>query len=156
MKKDFSQRLGFLVNDVARMFGAQFDRLARERIGLSRAQCRVLGELARDEEPLSQADLAQRMELTPMAIGGLCERLEAGGWIERRPSAADRRAYEVHLAPNATKALEDAMAISDDIQAVALADLNAAEKTQLMALLGRVRRTLLESPGNVATKRQDR
>ena len=46
MKRDFSQRFGFLVNDVAKLYGEQFDRLARERIGLSRAQCRVLGALA--------------------------------------------------------------------------------------------------------------
>ena len=144
MKFDFSQRLGFLVNDVARMYGARFDRQARERIGLSRAQCRLLGTLAKRDEPMSQAELAQHLELTPMAVGGLCERLVAGGWVVRRPSVQDRRAYEVHMAPTAEKALEAAMRISDEIQAQALADLSPAERGQLTDLLDRVRRTLLK------------
>jgi DNA-binding MarR family transcriptional regulator len=143
MKRDFSQRLGFLINDVARLYGAQFDRQAREQIGLSRAQCRVLGELAKHGAPLSQAELAQRLDMSAMAVGGLCERLEAGGWVERRASATDRRAYEVHPAPEADKALDAAIAVSDGIQREAMAALSAAERTQLMSLLARVRESLL-------------
>jgi len=150
MKMDLSERLGFLVNDVARIYGAQFDRQARERIGLSRAQCRVLGTLAMHGEPLSQAELAHRLDLTPMAVGGLCDRLVAGGWLDRRPSATDRRAYEIQLAPNAEKALEAAMLISDEIQAHALSDLSVAERAELTALLGRVRCTLLATDAKEA------
>lgn len=145
MKRDFSQRFGFLVNDVAKQYGEQFDRLARERIGLSRAQCRVLGVLAMsdDDAPLSQVELAQRLELSAMAVGSLCDRLEAAGWIRRQTSADDRRVREVHVAPSAEKALDAALGISDGLQARALARLTPAERQQLIALLGKAREGLM-------------
>jgi DNA-binding MarR family transcriptional regulator len=143
MKRDFSHRFGFLVNEVARLYGAQFDRLARERIGLTRAQCRVLGVLAMHGEPLSQVELAQRLDLSAMTVGGLCERLEAGGWVRRQASPADRRAKEVALAEGAEQALEAALKISDGVQARALSALSADERTQLVSLLTRARQGLL-------------
>ena len=146
MKRDFTQRFGFLVNDVARLYGAQFDRLSRERIGLSRAQCRVLGALAMHGEPMSQAELAQDLELSAMTVGGLCERLEAAGWVRRAASPNDRRAKEVQLAEGAEKALEAALKISDGVQARALAALSAEERTQLVALLNKARQGLM-APG---------
>lgn len=146
MKRDFTQRFGFLVNDVARLYGAQFDRLARERIGLSRAQCRVLGALAMRGEPMSQAELAQELELSAMTVGGLCERLEAGGWVRRQASATDRRANEVQLEPGAEKALDSAMKISDGLQVRALAALSADERAQLISLLIKTRQGLMNMP----------
>ncbi|MDM0113622.1 MarR family transcriptional regulator [Variovorax sp. J22R133] len=146
MKRDYTQRFGFLVNDVSKLYGEQFDRLARERIGLSRAQCRVLGTLAMHGDegpPLSQAELAQRIELSAMAAGALCERLEAAGWIHRQPSPTDRRMNEVRLAPSAVKALDAALTISDQVQARALAALSADERAQLVSLLGKAREGLL-------------
>jgi len=143
MKRDFTQRFGFLVNDVARLYGAQFDRLARERTGLSRAQCRVLGALAMRGEPMSQAELAQHLELSPMTVGGLCERLEAAGWVRRPASPVDRRAKEVQLAEGAEKALDAALKISDGVQARALAALSAEERTQLITLLIKARQGLM-------------
>jgi DNA-binding MarR family transcriptional regulator len=145
MKRDFSQRFGFLVNDVAKQYGEQFDRLARERIGLSRAQCRVLGVLAMhgDETALSQVELAQRLDLSAMAVGGLCDRLEAAGWITRQPGEADRRVREVRLAASAEKALDAALGIGDGLQARALARFSAAEKAQLLALLTKAREGLM-------------
>jgi DNA-binding MarR family transcriptional regulator len=145
MKRDFTQRFGFLVNDVAKLYGHQFDRLTRERIGLSRAQCRVLGALAMhgDEPPLSQIELAQRLDLSAMAVGGLCDRLETAGWVRREPSSSDRRVNRVHLAPRAEKALDAALTISDSLQARALAAFTPAERAQLLILLGKARQGLL-------------
>jgi len=145
MKRDYTQRFGFLVNDVSKLYGEQFDRLARERIGLSRAQCRVLGTLAMhgEDQPLSQADLAERMDLSATAAGALCARLEAAGWIHRQPSPTDRRVYEVRLDPSAEKALDAALTISDQVQARALSALSADERAQLVSLLGKAREGLL-------------
>jgi len=153
MKRDYTQRFGFLVNDVAKLYGEHFDRLARERIGLTRAQCRVLGALAMhddEEAPLSQTDLAQRLALSTMAVGGLCERLEAAGWITRRPGASDRRVNEVHLAASAEKALDGALTIGDTLYGRAVASLAADERAQLLGLLGKVRLSLLALQANDA------
>lgn len=143
-KRDFSHRFGFLVNEVGRLYGRRFDQLARQQLGLSRAQVRLLGQLARHDgdRPLTQVDLAERLDLTPMGVATLCERMEAAGWIRRQASAADRRANEVHLEPKAEKALDAAVALGDEVQADALAGLSAAERSQLIALLRRAHANL--------------
>jgi DNA-binding MarR family transcriptional regulator len=145
MKFSLTRRFGFLVNEVGRLYSQQFDRLAREELGLSQAQCRLLVVLSAHEagEPVSQAELAQRMGLTPMAVATLCDRMAAAGWIERRPSATDRRVNELHMQPRAQAALARALAIGDELTGRALAGLSAAERTQLVALLAKAREGLL-------------
>ncbi|HEX7864342.1 MAG TPA: MarR family transcriptional regulator [Variovorax sp.] len=146
MKKDFTQRFGFLVKSVGKLYGEEFDRLARERIGLTSAQCRLLGALAMhgDEEPLSQAELAQRLDLTPMAVAGLCDRMAAAGWIRREPSPTDRRVNKIHLEPSAEKALDSALSLSDGLNARVMSVLTQPERAQLLSLLARVRGSLVE------------
>ena len=146
MKRDFTQRFGFLVKSVGKLYSEEFDRLARERIGLTSAQCRLLGALAMrgDEEPLSQAELAQRLDLTPMAVAGLCDRMAAAGWIRREPSPTDRRVNKIHLEPSAEKALDSALGISDGLNARVMSVLSQAERAQLLGLLARVHVSLVE------------
>jgi len=143
-KPDFSHRFGFIVNEVGRLYGRQFDQLSREQLGLSRAQCRLLGEVAYSdpERPPTQAELAAHLDLTPMAVATLVDRMEAAGWISRRPSATDRRANAIALQPRAEAALEKAFAVSDRVQDAALAGFSAAERKQLVAMLQRVRANL--------------
>ncbi|WP_418125333.1 MarR family winged helix-turn-helix transcriptional regulator [Variovorax sp. 160MFSha2.1] len=147
MKRDFTQRFGFLVKSVGKLYSEEFDRLARERIGLTSAQCRLLGALAMhgdEEEPLSQAELAQRLDLTPMAVAGLCDRMAAAGWIRREPSPTDRRVNRIHLEPSAEKALDSALSISDGLNARVMSVLSQAERAQLLGLLARVHGSLVE------------
>jgi DNA-binding MarR family transcriptional regulator len=145
MNLNFTRRFGFLVSDVARQYGQQFDRLAREEIGLSQAQCRLVGVLAAHEgdEPLSQTELAQRLGLSTMAVGGLCDRMATAGWIRREPSPTDRRINRLQLEPRARKALAAALAIGDGLSNRALTALSAAERAQLLALLAKVRLNLM-------------
>jgi DNA-binding MarR family transcriptional regulator len=145
MKPALTHRFGFLVNDVSRQYSQQFDRLSRERLGLSQAQCRLLAVLAwhEGEEPLSQSELAQKMGLTAMAVATMCDRLAAAGWIERRAHPEDRRVNRLHIKPAARKALDKAMAIGEELSARALAALSAADRTQLLALLAKAREGIL-------------
>jgi DNA-binding MarR family transcriptional regulator len=140
-----SQRFGFLVNELGRLYSQQFDREARERLGLSQAQCRLLFVLAthEEDEPLSQAALADKVGVSAMAVTTMCDRLAAGGWVERRPSPDDRRVNRLHIQPKARKALERAMAIGDELTDRVLEDFSAAERKQLVALLARAREGLL-------------
>jgi len=146
MKKpaDFSNRFGFIVNEVGRLYGRQFDQLSRVELGLSRAQCRLIGQVKYNESgrPPTQAELAQHLDLTPMAVATLVDRMEAAGWITRRPSETDRRANAIELQPRAEAALEKAFAVSDRVQEAALAGFGAAERRQLVAMLQRVRANL--------------
>jgi len=143
-KHDFSHRFGFIVNEVGRLYGRQFDQLSREELGLSRAQCRLLGQLAyrEDDRAPTQAELAANLDLTPMAVATLVDRMEAAGWISRCPSETDRRANAIALQPLAEAALEKALNVSDRVQDAALAGFSAAERKQLVAMLQRVRANL--------------
>ncbi|MGZ5182485.1 MAG: MarR family winged helix-turn-helix transcriptional regulator [Ramlibacter sp.] len=141
---DLSQRFGFLVNELGRLYSQQFDRRANDELGLTQAQCRLLVVLAaHDDEPVSQADLAHKVGVTPMAVAALCDRMAAAGWIERRPHPDDRRVNHLHMLPKARKALQQAMAIGDELTDAVLHGFSAAERRQLVALLGRAREGLL-------------
>jgi len=139
-KPDLSQRFGFLVNEVGRIYGRQFDQLSRIEVGLSRAQCRLIGQVAYGPvgQPPTQAEIAQHLDLTPMAVATMVDRMEAAGWITRTQSATDRRANVIALQPQAEAALDKAMAVSDRIQESALAGFSTEERRQLMAMLQRV------------------
>ena len=143
-KHDFSHRFGFIVNEVGRLYGRQFDQLSREELGLSRAQCRLIGQVASSDrgQPPTQAELAQNLDLTPMAVATMVDRMEAAGWITRRPSATDRRANAIELQPRAETALEKAIAVGDRVQDAALAGFSATERKQLVAMLQRVHANL--------------
>ncbi len=144
MKRDLTQRWGFLVTDVSKLYSEQFDRMSRERIGLSLAQCRLLSALAvhEGERPLSQVELAQRMGLSAMGVAGLCDRMETAGWISRCASPADRRVNQVRLEPRAEEALNASFSVGDTLTAEALSPLSPEERTQLIELLGKVRKQL--------------
>ena len=146
-KSDFSHRFGFVVNEVGRLYGRQFDQLSREELGLSRAQCRLIGQVAYNEtgRPSTQAELAQELDLTPMAVATLVDRMEAAGWVTRRPSETDRRANAIELQPRAQAALGKAIAVSDRVQDSALAGFSAAERKQLVEMLQRVHANLQAS-----------
>jgi DNA-binding MarR family transcriptional regulator len=153
MKKSaLAARFGFLVNDVSRLYSQQFDRLARERLGLSQAQCRLLAVLAwhEGEAPLSQAEMAQKLGLTAMAVAGMCDRLAAAGWIERRAHPEDRRVNHLYIKPSARKALERALAIGDELTERTLAGLAPAERAQLLALLATARLGLVAAAEDAA------
>lgn len=144
MKIDVTRRFGFLVKELGRLYSQQFDRRSREELGLTQAQVRLLAVLAaHGDEPVSQAALAQRVGVTPMAVTTLCDRMAAAGWIERRPHPGDRRINHLHLLPKAHKALERAMAIGDELTGEVLRELPAAERRQLIAVLGSARERLL-------------
>lgn len=145
MEKPLTQRFGFLVKELAGLYSQQFDREARERLGLSQAQCRLLFVLAshEDDQPLSQAELAEKVGVSAMAVTTMCDRLAAGGWIERRPSPNDRRINRLHIQPKARKALDRALALGDELTDRVFTGFSAVERKQLIALLGRAREGLL-------------
>ena len=143
MDPEFLERsFGFLVNDVARLFGRRFDHNGR-RLGLTRAQCRTLGYLARNEG-INQAGLADLLEIRPMTLVRQIDRMEEAGWIERRPDPADRRARRLYLTDKARPVLGRIWDVASVTRDEALARLSAVEGAQLIDLLQRVHGTLSE------------
>ncbi len=81
--------VGLLIHDVARLLRNRIDQRAHA-VGLTSAQWRVLSVIARaefkNEEPPNQAALADQMDLEPITLSRLVDRMEAAGMIERRPA----------------------------------------------------------------------
>ena len=146
---DLDRSFGFLVNDVARLFGRRFDHNGR-RIGLTRTQCRTLGYLARNEG-INQAGLADLLEIRPMTLVRQIDRMEEAGWIERRPDPSDRRARRLYLTAKAPPILARIWKVATETRNEALAGLEPHEADRLIDLLHRVQATLSERvPGNGA------
>ena len=90
-------RFGYLVHDVSRIRRTVMDQLMRP-LGVTRSQWSVLSALSRgDGEGMMQADLARLLEVGKVTVGGLVDRLEATGHVERRADAVDRRAKRVFI-----------------------------------------------------------
>jgi len=137
---DLDRSFGFLVNDVARLFGRRFDHNGR-RLGLTRAQCRTLGYLARNEG-INQAGMADLLEIRPMTLVRQIDRMEETGWIERRPDPADRRARRLFLTAKARPILGRILSVANETRDEALGLLSPGEADTLIDLLHRVHATL--------------
>jgi MarR family transcriptional regulator, transcriptional regulator for hemolysin len=136
---------GFLIADVARLMTRNFDRRA-QKIGLSRAQWQVLAWL-KHNEGISQTKLADLLEISPMTLVRLIDRLQARGLVERRPDPADRRIYRLHLAQTAHPMLEQLWRMGTETRRQALPDISPEEEAMLIEILGRMRRNLTEAKG---------
>jgi len=139
---DPDRSFGFLVHDVARLYGRRFDRNGR-RLGLTRAQCRTLGYLARNEG-INQAGLADLLEIRPMTLVRQIDRMQEAGWIERRPDPTDRRARRLFLTDKARPVLGRIWDVATETQDQVLASLSPDESEQLIDLLRRVHGSLAD------------
>jgi len=97
--EDTSWACKSIFQDIARFRGLLFDRLIAPH-GLTMSQARVLLHLLADDA-LTQSELARRMDVGTVTVGGLVDRLEARGLVERRTDETDRRAKRVCLTEKA-------------------------------------------------------
>ncbi len=144
MQKDLnsSLRFGFLIHDVSRLRRIVVDR-ALKPLGITRSQWWVLAFLSR-HDGMTQTSLASDLDLTKVAIGGLLDRMEASGYVERRADPNDGRARRVHL----TKAgIGLVSTIRENVEAVEvgiLAKIPETELDQASETLLALKNTLLE------------
>lgn len=143
--------VGFLLYDAARLMRRDFDRRARS-IGLTRAQFSVLAHLARNEGS-NQAAIADFLELEPITLVRLLDRLEESGWIERRIDPNDRRARLIHLTDKAWPVLDTMQGLAGETREVMLAGIDAADRATFLALITRIRANL--TAANAATRETD-
>ncbi|MDF1720313.1 MAG: MarR family transcriptional regulator [Minwuia sp.] len=89
------RNLEFLITDVARLITREYDRRVKD-LNLTRSQWWVLVYLIR-YDGVNQTELADLLDIGKVALGGLLDRLENKGWVERRPDPKDRRAKRIFL-----------------------------------------------------------
>jgi DNA-binding MarR family transcriptional regulator len=95
----------FLLHDVARLIRHEADKRAAAH-GMTRAQWVLLIWLER-QPGLSQKELAEILEVEPITVARLIDRLEARGMVERRPDPKDRRIWRLHLLPPSAPVLTE-------------------------------------------------
>jgi MarR family transcriptional regulator, transcriptional regulator for hemolysin len=138
-----SRTLGFLLNDVARLLRKRFEQQARAgALGLTRAQSSVLAHLAR-QEGLNQAALAQLLEIEPITLARLLDRLQAVRLIERRPDPKDRRAHLLYLTEAAYPLLDRIFTLAEAVREDAMAGIGEAERARLIEILAVMKSNLI-------------
>ncbi|MGN6665775.1 MAG: MarR family winged helix-turn-helix transcriptional regulator [Trinickia sp.] len=145
MDTSFESRLNFLITDAGRLCGHLYDKRAR-RFGLTRAQSRVLAYLTWKGE-MNQARLAELLEITPISLTRLLDRMESYGWVERVASGEDRRAFVIRLTRKARAIFPRVLKVGDEVAEEGLRGLSVAERETLIRLLQRVRNNFGASIG---------
>ena len=132
--------IGFLLHDTARLMRRDFERRSRS-MGLTRAQWQTLFHLHRNEG-CNQATLAEVLEVEPITLTRVLDRLESSGLVERRTDPDDRRARLLFLGQQALPLLEQLRALGAETREIALAGISEDERSQLMTLLTKMRANL--------------
>ncbi|HVX98359.1 MAG TPA: MarR family transcriptional regulator [Pseudorhodoplanes sp.] len=139
-KLHINREFGFLLNDVARMLRTYADQEARH-YGMTRAQWAVLARLER-HEGIKQAELAEMLDIQPITLTRLVDRLCDSGLIERRADPNDRRAKRLFLTRQAKPVMDRLDSLATGMLADVLAGLDAARVKSLIADLGGIRENL--------------
>jgi MarR family transcriptional regulator for hemolysin len=139
--ENWDQRLGFLMHDVSRLRRTVFDDFMRP-LGVTRSQWWVLAHLSR-HDGMIQSDLANVLELGKAALGGLIDRLEASGVVERRSDEIDRRAKRVYLSAKGVQLISEMRGQSHQMSERMLQGLNLQARKALADLLMQVKHNLI-------------
>jgi DNA-binding MarR family transcriptional regulator len=132
--------LSWLFVDIHRLLGQTFEERMTSG-GLTRAQWRILFT-ARRFQGETQTALADRLDMERAPMGKALDRLEALGWIERRPDPADRRIRRVYCLDKIQRYLPEAVEVSKGVFAEALAGLKPHEVEALIVQLTRIKNNL--------------
>jgi MarR family transcriptional regulator, transcriptional regulator for hemolysin len=135
-----NREFAFILNDVARLLRTYADHRAAQ-YGMTRAQWAVLVRLDR-AEGLNQSELAEMLDLQPITLTRLLDKLADSGLIERRPDPDDRRAKRLFLTPAARPLLEHLGVVGEDIMGAALDGLEPPAIEQMIGQLDVVRGNL--------------
>ena len=135
-----ARELAFTLHDVARMLRTYADQRARE-VHMTRAQWAVLVKLQR-AQGVKQCELADSLEIAPITLARLVDKLTASGLVERRDDATDRRANRLFLTADAAPTLQKLGDLGEAVMARALAGLDEAAIAGLTAGLQRIKTNL--------------
>lgn len=136
MEKKPKDMLGLMLHDAARAMRRAFERRAG-RLGLSSAQWRLLVHLWREGQA-TQARLAELLEIEPISVSRLVDRMEAAGWVQRLPDPADRRVRLVAPTEKMTCARDEILQMADEVYGAALVGFSPEQRAALVAGLGRL------------------
>jgi DNA-binding MarR family transcriptional regulator len=127
----------FEINETARAVRRAFDQRAAT-MGITRSQWRVLARLKR-ESGLRQVELAERLDMEPITLCRIVDRLEEAGLVERKPDPSDRRAWLLELTQNAAPVVKKLRSIAHDLALEAVEGIDEQELRTLQQQLASIR-----------------
>lgn len=146
----------FALHDLARTMKLYADQKASQ-FGMTRAQWAVLSKLERSEG-LKQSELAELLDVQPITLTRLIDRLCDNGWIERRGDETDRRVNRLYLRKAARPLLGKLAGLRSELTSTALEGINPADAHRLLAQLEtvkeNVRNAIQHAPAEPARKEQ--
>jgi len=145
MPQDHSRILGFLLHDTARLLRKRFEQRARH-LGLTRSQWQVLAYISRNEG-IHQGGLAELLDIEPITLTRLLDKLEARGVIERRQHPTDRRTRLLYVTEAAHPLLEAMRELGEITRAEALDGLSQADRDVLIQSLMTMKSNLVAACG---------
>ena len=138
-----NREFAFTLNDVARLLRTYADHRA-SAFGITRAQWAVMARLDRSEG-LKQSELADMLDLQPITLTRLLDRLGHNGLIERRPDPHDRRVKRLFLTPAARPLLERLGALGEELMSTALAGIDRPTVKLMLANLSLAKENLRQA-----------
>lgn len=147
MTKTRDISFGYLLNDVTLLFRKHFDRRATQ-FGLTRAQWRAI-KCLHQREGIRQTELAEFLEMEPIAVGRVIDRLQAAGFVERRADPEDRRCWRLHTMDKAHAVIDDMQDIARGLRGDATRGIKVAQLQQMIAVLERVKQNLQALDGSL-------
>jgi DNA-binding MarR family transcriptional regulator len=133
--------LGFLVSDIARLLRRSMDRRLQS-LGLTQAQWRAIVHLSRSEG-MTQAALAESLEIQPITLTRLIDRMESAGWVERRTHPLDRRAVRLFLTVQSQPILDEMHARAAETLNEATHGIPPRAQRQLITTLAEIKQNLI-------------
>jgi MarR family transcriptional regulator, transcriptional regulator for hemolysin len=139
------RNFAFDVAETAQALRRAFDRRAAT-LGVTRAQWRVLAWLGH-QDGLRQVELADALDLEPITLCRMIDRLAEAELVERRRDDEDRRAWRIHLTEKAGPVLDGLRGVASEFLAEALDGVSEAEQARVRDVLARVRSNLARVGG---------
>jgi DNA-binding MarR family transcriptional regulator len=134
------ENIGSILADTSRLMRRAFDARARA-IGVTRPQWQVLVTLKR-HEGINQGGLAEQLDVEPITVCRMVDRLQDAGLVERRADAADRRSWRLHLTLRAHDLLDQLRPLAEAMIEEALDGIDNEDRERLNHLLEKVRQNL--------------
>ena len=153
MSLDLKKQLVSQLVESSRFLRNYIDHRAKSR-GTTRAQWIVLFRL-RDQEGLSQVDLADVLELQPISLVRLLDRLVEHGLVQRRSDPRDRRANRLFLTATGRQLADDLDSLRDTIATDVMQEIPASALQTSLKTLQDIKdriKILAEPAGSVAAK----
>jgi DNA-binding MarR family transcriptional regulator len=132
-----NENIGIMLSQVGRLMRRAFDERAR-KLGATRPQWQVLGLLSRNPG-INQGGLAELLEVEPITLGRMIDRLQEAGLAERRSDPADRRAWRLHITERGRQQLEQLRPHAEETLELMLEGIDAEGREDLARYLERIR-----------------